>query len=1497
MADNEVRTVFTAEVNGYIKGVRQASQSTQFLSKQMSNLRKMGGINLTFDQQQLKQLRTNVEGARKQVQGLTNDSPALRYALYDVSNTARRAALALGALVALPVGFAIKYEREFANVIRTNELAGESSRDVREQLLSDLTDIAQASPVSWEDITNIAALAGQLGVAQEVIAQFTETVAKFSATTDLTVDAAATAFGRLDQLVEGVDGQFENLGSAILAVGVDSVATESQIVNVSTQIASMGNLAGLSAADIVGLSGALASLGIRPELARGTITRLFSRIGQAAAVGGEELAEFGRITGRSAEEFADAWANRPTEVLQDFFQGINEEGSEAERTLRSLGITSVRDIPAILRLAQSSDEVRRLIELSNDSFLEGTKIQEQYSIISSTLAEQIKRLGQNFQTLGANALDAVGPISFLVGVTNAVVEALTDFSQTELGGTLNNILAVIVLVGAAFATYIAITATLAASLIAASFAAKQLGGSFAFLSPKVLFGGAAFKGLAASINLSTAAAARLSLAMRALGIIGVVVTAIAAVVTVMSLFNKEVKEAGEVAKEYYGDLTRFEEALKKDTKAFDEGAGAIKTFTSAVADDTKERRSNAQIANESLGAIEDEKDALDDATKARQANTIAIGENFEARLRESLVGDPAISAAFSDEDFLLAIEQFGGSGEELIRQIALGTGEAYINGIIEQIKSRRSDLANAIGDGFAGTEELGFAPGAEGFAAARAELELVNNALDSVTDEFNTAIAAANDIVPALERDADAFANLGGEAEDASKKTNLLSDSINDILRDLFFQANYTKDVEDALSDYASALAETGDEANSASGPIQDVIDTIISGAEAGDVNIILGNLSALLSVLQAQGPSTAAAQALVEDAIFRVGSEAGISSDEVLELAAAQALLVGIDPAALMASFSAGLQDVTKSAGGASSKVETLAEKFDKLVDSMFDAINLGRDTENAIFALGEAFGETGDEALYASDEMQDAISSILAQSGSAEEGVASLASLFSNLARTVGGETSPSLQILRQAISQVGAQFGLTEAQVQRFIDTAGDGLADINFDNFNRGIENAQQEVRTLIDFASDLSSVFTRAFDIRFARTSAIDDIADSWSSLSEQVEDARFQLEELQESQSNLGADRGLKEYFLSVAEAYGDTLRAAQLRREIAKLDREQAENTRQIQEAQQIAGGDLTTQGPGARQNRQALLGLLGNYQDYSTALAESGATQEELTEATERARREFTEQARELGFQEADILQYAAAFDDVKVAIENVPRNITVEANVNPALQALNELNASLNKQIQVANDLNRALNQPVPNRSGSGNNLSADVDVAGLRAQISSLDSRISALGAQRNSLRLALARAATSQARSTISRDIGIVGENISALFRQKSALEASLRAGGFAGGGFTGRGGKFEPAGVVHRGEYVIPKQFVNQSSGMPDPSFLAQMQSGMRNYFAGGFVGGGGMGNDGTMMVELSPFDRKLLADAGNVQLRLNGRVVAEATNSNNFSQAQRGTN
>lgn len=43
---------------------------------------------------------------------------------------------------------------------------------------------------------------------------------------------------------------------------------------------------------------------------------------------------------------------------------------------------------------------------------------------------------------------------------------------------------------------------------------------------------------------------------------------------------------------------------------------------------------------------------------------------------------------------------------------------------------------------------------------------------------------------------------------------------------------------------------------------------------------------------------------------------------------------------------------------------------------------------------------------------------------------------------------------------------------------------------------------------------------------------------------------------------------------------------------------------------------------------------------------------------------------------------------------------------------------------------------------------------------------------------------------------------------------------------FANGGFTGNGGKYEPAGIVDAGEYVIPKEGVDQNTGLPKPGAI-----------------------------------------------------------------------
>ncbi|APX15093.1 hypothetical protein BWR17_04000 [Phaeobacter inhibens] len=62
----------------------------------------------------------------------------------------------------------------------------------------------------------------------------------------------------------------------------------------------------------------------------------------------------------------------------------------------------------------------------------------------------------------------------------------------------------------------------------------------------------------------------------------------------------------------------------------------------------------------------------------------------------------------------------------------------------------------------------------------------------------------------------------------------------------------------------------------------------------------------------------------------------------------------------------------------------------------------------------------------------------------------------------------------------------------------------------------------------------------------------------------------------------------------------------------------------------------------------------------------------------------------------------------------------------------------------------------------------------------------------------------------------------------------------ILGGGFASGGYTGHGGKFEPAGVVHRGEYVMSKE-ATKAIGVPQLEALHNAAK--RGFSTGGYAG------------------------------------------------------
>lgn len=1274
--------------------------------------------------------------ADTKTQNYGSSLPRLRYALYDVSQTAALMGAAMAGIGGAVLKTAVDYERSFADVIRTTGVTGDQVEILRAQF----EDLNTELPVSFQELAEVGKLAGQLGIPVDDIQDFTRLVVQFSETTGISVEDSATAFGRLSALLGLTGSQFDNLGSSILAAGTSFVATEADIVSIATQLAGVGRQAGLTADQVVGLSTALASVGIAPELARGVITRTFGRIGQAVTAGGSSLTDFAKIAGMSADEFATAWREDASGAFLAFVQGIQARGSTAEAALASLGITSVRDVPALLRLAQTSESILApALGVAAEGFAEGTELADQYGIIAGTTAEQLNRLQQNVQQLFAELSKGVLVFAPAIESISALVKGLREVAKIPIVGFLSSVITSGVALGGVFLLALGGAIRFSASLLAVRTSLKELNvvseGQRVTLTNLV---GASFRAATGNQKLAVSNN-QLSIAVRSANVL------LAAKARLLGLVSGQNAGLAASSRAAASGVLSLVGALKAKAGAL----GAVSTALKAVP---------------MLLAIDVIFKMVTSFENLRQAVEGASNELIDFGLNASGAGNATDAVVQYTENLANAYREANGW---------LSQFSWWLNGLVgfTPLENVLMDIAavREAGQGFINTLSLMVSEGRaveslDMFSAMIAQLEAAGlntedfiAAVREVNPELVAAYEGAYGAVDALYAMDEAHAEAAFAALDQADQIAILRDEMFALVDDAYAVVNAEFAMEEALNRLGEAFARNGSEAEANGAILQSVIKLIIDQA-AGDIPTAVANLEVLYQTLISNG--MAYAHELVN------------------------------------------LRNVIDS---------LLATSTGPLPAVVTPTINTT--------ALSRSYST-------ARQEVQ----------------------------RTV----QPSRSVARNT---------------ERSADAA---------ERQTRAVRETQKEVRTLLDYGRDLASVFGRAFDLRFKAKADLDKIFDTWDNISESIADAEKNLADLQRNQQKLASDRAVKEYFLSIAEAYGDTLRADVLRGELADVDAEIVDNTKEIAQAQNGASRELEGNTAAARENRRTITDLVSQYQDYIVSLAESGMSQADLRIETEKAKREFIAQATQLGFAETQVLQYASAFDDMTFAINNVPRNVTIEADVNPALTALRELEAQQNRNIDRANDLNRALGSAAPSYTPP----STSGSVGGSRPLTAPLAENLTYVPAL-SSL--------------GVNPNVKITPRNFDFNFNFGSGFKFDYsgfnwKYASYSSGGFTGRGGKFDPAGVVHKGEYVVPQEFVDQRTGLPSPAFLSAMQNGLRGYQNGGMVGGGSMMPD-VMMVELSPYDRQLLEQAGNVQLRLDGRVVAQAANRNNVVSAQRGSN
>lgn len=367
-------------------------------------------------QSTFKQGRQSVTDLRDELRGLSGDGGSLGDTLSNAFTAVKGAIVASGVLAAFKVigeamqeigEASIEFESAITGVAKTSNMSDKELATFAEEVKGLSTII----PVTTTELASIAETAGQLGIADEDLLEFTDIMAKLGTATTMTADNAATMLAQFANITQMSPDKYENLASTIVDLGNNFATTEQKITDMAQGIAAAGSLAGMSEAEMLGLSAAVSSIGIESQAGSTALSKLISEMSMAAETG-ENLDIFAKTAGMSADEFKKAWGEDATSVLTQFITGLNDterNGKSATLVLQDLGITEARMLRMILSLANSGDLMSRAIETANQAWEENTALNVEAEKRYNTLQSRLTTLNNAWNNLKITVGDMFTP--------------------------------------------------------------------------------------------------------------------------------------------------------------------------------------------------------------------------------------------------------------------------------------------------------------------------------------------------------------------------------------------------------------------------------------------------------------------------------------------------------------------------------------------------------------------------------------------------------------------------------------------------------------------------------------------------------------------------------------------------------------------------------------------------------------------------------------------------------------------------------------------------------------------------------------------------------------------------------------------------------------------------------------------------------------------------------------------------------------------------------
>lgn len=352
--------------------------------------------------------------------------------------------MALTATITAPfIGFmvsaakeSISFESAFTGVRKTVDA---SEADFK-KLENNFRQMSLVMPITADQLAKIGELAGQMGIrGVENITKFTDTIARLSVTTNMTVEDASMQMARFANIMQVPIKDVDKLGNTVVVLGNNMATTEAEIMTFAMRLAGAGKVVGLSSDQVFAFGAALSSAGIHAEEGGSAMSRVFMKIAQAVKGGGKELDQFAKVAKMSAGDFKTEFETNAGNAIKLFIEGLarmQKSGVDVFKVLQDLEAGDIRVMRSLLNTANAGDLLDKSLRLAGGAITNTNALLEESEKRFGTVQSRIMMVQNNFAELRREIGDKLK--SVLVGLLEMVDKLITWFR--ELSPTVQNMI-------------------------------------------------------------------------------------------------------------------------------------------------------------------------------------------------------------------------------------------------------------------------------------------------------------------------------------------------------------------------------------------------------------------------------------------------------------------------------------------------------------------------------------------------------------------------------------------------------------------------------------------------------------------------------------------------------------------------------------------------------------------------------------------------------------------------------------------------------------------------------------------------------------------------------------------------------------------------------------------------------------------------------------------------------------------------------------------------